>query len=193
MENLYLVADLIYGLLFAGAIGMTALTSRELLAARLMVIVAAFLMAARWGIWAVMTDQPWNVRALIGALVGGFLFVVVPMALHWIDQKVANTEAPPEKTTQEAAPAVSPIPTDSSVANAPTDSPKPTIPQSLDVYRTINGQSVMAASPEDLVKIFDYRTSLQAEALASTYIGRWISVTGVVANVERAPAELVSD
>jgi hypothetical protein len=87
MTEILPAIDIIYGLLFTFAVGMAALTHREIKAARGVAIAATLLLAVRWGVWAFVTDQPWYLRALGGALVGGFIFGAIPAGLQWISDK----------------------------------------------------------------------------------------------------------
>jgi hypothetical protein len=84
MADIFSAADWVAALLFAGALAMTALSDKELRAAKLFVWIAVVLCMARWGVWAVITDSAWPIRAVVGALMGGFVFAAVPSAFQWI-------------------------------------------------------------------------------------------------------------
>jgi len=94
MADLLSALDWITALLFAGAIGMTALSQKEIRYARLVVWIATTLFLARWGAWAFMSDQSWIVKAIVGACVGAFVFGAIPPALNWIKSKSATPSSP---------------------------------------------------------------------------------------------------
>ncbi len=87
MADVLSALDWIAALLFAGALGMIALTDKEIRVARTLVLVAVGLFVVRWGAWALMSDSPWYIKALVGACVGAFLFGAIPPALRWILEK----------------------------------------------------------------------------------------------------------
>lgn len=45
-------------------------------------------------------------------------------------------------------------------------------------------QDTISLTPEDLIKPYDGRTTIQGQKLASTYVGKWITVSGSVDDVE---------
>jgi hypothetical protein len=87
MADLLSAMDWVAALLFAGAIGLIALTHREIKIARTLVLLAAGLFLLRWGAWDVISDQPWYIKAAVGAIVGAFIFGALPPSLAWIDEK----------------------------------------------------------------------------------------------------------
>jgi hypothetical protein len=89
MADLLSVLDWIAALLFAGAIGMIALTPDEIRVANILVWIAAISFGARWIMWAVITEYSWQIRAIVGAIVGAFLLGALPPALNWIFNKSA--------------------------------------------------------------------------------------------------------
>jgi hypothetical protein len=100
MADLSSIFDWIAGLLFAGAIGMTALTHKEIKYARLVVWVATIMFIVRWGAWALMSKQSWVIKATVGACVGAFVFGAIPPALNWIRSKsIDQPTVPPEAKT----------------------------------------------------------------------------------------------
>jgi hypothetical protein len=84
MESLLYALDTVMVLLATGALGMAA-TPFEVRAkaARLMFLLAAGFLAIRWIMWTFETDSPWWIRAVIGAVVGGFLLAALPAAWIW--------------------------------------------------------------------------------------------------------------
>jgi hypothetical protein len=99
MADLLSAVDWISALLFAGAIGMTALTHREIRYARLVVLIATILLGLRWGAWALMSDQSWVIKSLVGACVGAFIFGAIPPALTWIRSKSLVSDSDPSTVT----------------------------------------------------------------------------------------------
>jgi hypothetical protein len=101
MEAILLAVDSVYGLIFLAVGVLAALQShRDLTIAKKLVVVGVVLMVVRWSIWAVTTEFGWATRGTVGALLGAALFVLVPAALHWLEEKriatapsVANSQA----------------------------------------------------------------------------------------------------
>lgn len=93
MGDIFQLADWVAGLLFAGALAMTALTQKELKAAKVMIWAALLATIIRWGLWAAMTDQPWQIRMIVGALLGAFLLAALPAAFHWINGQSEGAKA----------------------------------------------------------------------------------------------------
>jgi hypothetical protein len=89
MEQLFIAFDIVYTLLAAGALAMIAFAHREMRAARIMVGLAAALIAARWTMWAFATEQPWWVRAIVGGLFGGLLLAALPALYSWAQERGA--------------------------------------------------------------------------------------------------------
>jgi hypothetical protein len=87
MADVLSVLDWIAALLFAGAIGLIALTPEEIKVASILVWIAAILFAVRWVMWALITECSWQIRIIVGAVVGAFLFGVLPPSLKWISDK----------------------------------------------------------------------------------------------------------
>lgn len=110
MVDFFSVLDWIAALLFGGALGMTALGTKELNAARLMIWAALVISILRWTMWAFASDQPWYVRALVGGALGAFLLAAIPAALHWIAAK--QPAVSPNES--QSAPAPTPPPTTTS-------------------------------------------------------------------------------
>lgn len=101
MGDIFTAIDFVAGTLFAAALAMIALTHKEVQAARVMIWIAVVLFIGRWGVWAVTTDQPWYIRMIVGAIIGGFLLAAIPAALAWIrEQPTGNkpTAVAAEKT-----------------------------------------------------------------------------------------------
>ena len=94
MADFLYACDWIAALLFAGALAMTALTHKELGAAKLMIWCALALSIIRWTMWAFTTEQPWYYRVLIGAVIGGFLLAAIPASLKWIATREAEVIEP---------------------------------------------------------------------------------------------------
>jgi hypothetical protein len=70
----------IAGLLFTGALALTALSEREIKQARAVVWFAAAIFIFRWIMWGFTTDQPLGIR-VVGACAGAFLLGVLPAVL----------------------------------------------------------------------------------------------------------------
>lgn len=92
MESVFTALDTVFGLLFAGALSMIAFTHRELKAARLILVLAAVLLAARWSMWAILTQTPWWGRAIAGAVVGGVILGGLPALWHWSRERAGISE-----------------------------------------------------------------------------------------------------
>jgi len=93
MADVLSVLDWIAALLFAGAIGLIALTPDEIKIARVLVWGAALIFSTRWVMWAIVTEQSWQIRAVVGAVCGAFLFSVVPPSLGWLAKKAQVSAA----------------------------------------------------------------------------------------------------
>lgn len=89
MEIIFYAADSVYGLLFLVAGVLAALEPKRdhLRITRNLVLIGSALVAARWSAWAITTDQPWEIRGIVGALMGAALFVLVPGVLHWLAER----------------------------------------------------------------------------------------------------------
>jgi hypothetical protein len=87
MEAVFTVAEGLGGVLLAVALAMIAFGYKELRAARALIIAAAIIFVCRWAMWSMTTNQPWWVRALVGAMIGAFLFSGTPAFLKWINER----------------------------------------------------------------------------------------------------------
>lgn len=90
MESVFTAFDVVNGLLAAGALAMIAFARKGLKAARLLIVIFAILMSARWIMWAVSTDQPWWARAIIGGLIGALLLSALPALYFWTQDREAT-------------------------------------------------------------------------------------------------------
>lgn len=99
MGDVLSALDLIAALLFGTAVGMITLTSKEIRAAKTIVWIAATLFIVRWGCWALVSDQPWLIKAIVGAIIGAFAFGALPPALKWITDKLEQPTS--QETTAE--------------------------------------------------------------------------------------------
>jgi hypothetical protein len=88
---------------------MTALTQRELAAARPMIWAGLATTVVRWSIWAMTTERPWYVRALAGALIGAFLLAAVPAAFNWIEAQSKAKSMEEKSRPNDKAPSSSTI------------------------------------------------------------------------------------
>jgi len=52
-------------------------------------------------------------------------------------------------------------------------------------------EGATSLTPEQIVGVYKDRTTLQGEKLASTYVGKWMTVSGVVEDISRQGSELV--
>jgi hypothetical protein len=102
-----MLLDWIAGLLFAGALAMTALSAKEIKQARAIVGFAAAIFIFRWIMWGFTTDQPLGIRVLVGACAGAFLLGILPPSLRWIKNRGKEAE-----TTNEAVKAEPALPVD---------------------------------------------------------------------------------
>ena len=93
MGDLYTLLDVLCPLLFAGGLAMTALSAKEMNAAKVMLYAASTLLLVRWGLWAMMSEQHWAMRAMVGAIIGAFLFAIIPMAIGWLNAKAGEASA----------------------------------------------------------------------------------------------------
>lgn len=83
MDSLFTVLEWIGGLLITAALAMIALSQSEREAFRIMLAAGSGLVAVRWLMWAFITNSNWMIRGLIGALIGGCIFAVLPAAWQW--------------------------------------------------------------------------------------------------------------
>jgi hypothetical protein len=84
MADIYVLADILYVLLFGVAGVMAVLEPKEVRAAKVIVFFATAMFALRWITWAMMSDDNWVIKAVVGALVGAFLFGGAPLAWKWL-------------------------------------------------------------------------------------------------------------
>lgn len=111
MESVLLAADTACGLLFLVAGVLAALQSqRDLAIAKWLIWIGAALMAIRWVGWAAATDTPMWARAVVGALLGGLLFALLPASIHWINDRQRGGDTPPHESIQPPPPASVPTP-----------------------------------------------------------------------------------
>lgn len=172
-DFLYLL-DWISGLLFAGALAMTALGSKELMAARLMVWAALIISVMRWSMWGLTTEQPWYVRAAIGAVIGGFLLAAIPAALRWVKAKEAEVASTPAIShVAEAAP--------------PPNSPSPNSDRKKPFFEVTNRSTVDARDAtipsdfpaEQFAKVdSDSLLNMRGLQITKTEQGGWIIQPG---------------
>lgn len=76
MGDLCTVVDWAAGIFLAGALTMIAFEEQN--AARAMLVAAASLTVVRWIMWSLITDSPWWLRGIIGAVIGAVLLTLVP-------------------------------------------------------------------------------------------------------------------
>jgi hypothetical protein len=96
MADVFTAFDVVYGLLAAGALAMVAFAHRELRAARLLIILAALLLSARWIMWSFVTDQSWPARSLIGAMFGALILGGLPTLYSWARDRGQTSQGVPE-------------------------------------------------------------------------------------------------
>lgn len=60
-------------------------------------------------------------------------------------------------------------------------------------WERLAGSTVCSLTPEELVKVFDGRTTAQGDALAKNYIGKWIKVSGSIDDVTTASRRRVTN
>jgi hypothetical protein len=109
MDDFFGAFDVVYGLLLAGALTMVAFAYKELRAARVLIILAVFLIIARWTMWSFVTEQPWWIRGIVGALFGASILGAIPALYSWTKEKggpaPANTNSPGTQVPVANAPA----------------------------------------------------------------------------------------
>lgn len=93
MGDFYNVLDWASGLLVAAAIGVITLTHKELRAARVALMIGAWIAIVRWVMWSFTTDAPWLMRAAIGAVIGAIILGGLPPLWRLAIER-AKTEGP---------------------------------------------------------------------------------------------------
>jgi hypothetical protein len=66
---------------------MIAFADKELKAVRILIILTAILVSARWLMWSFETDSPWWGRAIAGAAIGSLLLGGLPALWKWSKQR----------------------------------------------------------------------------------------------------------
>lgn len=118
MDNLFIALDWIGGILVAAILALIVLSPSEREAVRPMILVACAVITSRWVMWSVVTDSSWEVRGVIGAVIGALLLIGAPAL--WRMSKKESALNPPIAVTPPtavgppsapaAAPAPSPVP-----------------------------------------------------------------------------------
>jgi hypothetical protein len=99
MGDVFTAFDVVYGLLAAGALAMVAFAHKELKAARVLIILVGVLMSLRWIMWSFSTEQPWQVRSLVGAVIGALILGGLPALYSWARER-GQTSQNVEETAQ---------------------------------------------------------------------------------------------
>lgn len=194
---------------------MVAFAHRELRAARLMMVLAGGCLGVRWMVWGFSTDQPWWLRGIVGAFVGGTLLAGLPALYQWAKEKESDYTSPKPSDLIHAlpVPAVLPIapnaPTSiepiikAPVVEPPAATPEPSIPKPKVEVPTPPPREFVDAdvTPEFLVGLYDKQTYLGASTFSLRYKGKWMIVSGPLLDVtggwpfveNRIPAVAVLD
>lgn len=103
MDAVLTAADWLSAPLFAVALAMVAFGRPELRAAGVMIILSAGIAAVRWMMWGMITDEPWWIRGIVGAIVGGAILAGVPALWDWTHARAMSV--PVAVNSSEVAPA----------------------------------------------------------------------------------------
>ena len=93
MEGLYTAIDWLTGILVAGLLTMIGFSSTQQYAVRWLLAVISVLTIFRWVMWSALTEVRWEIRGMIGAILGATLLILVP--LLWNARSGANEPSPP--------------------------------------------------------------------------------------------------
>lgn len=102
MESVFSALDWLSATLVGTAWAFIVLAHREMRAARITLVLAACVVVVRWGAWAMITNEPWFIRATIGALFGSLLFAGLPAAWRWSQDRTLVTTTLPTQTDAAA-------------------------------------------------------------------------------------------
>jgi hypothetical protein len=103
MGDLFTALDLVYGILLAAGLAMTAFAHKELKVARLLVSLGGALLIGRWIMWSLVTDSGWLARSFVGALVGALVLGGFPAFWHWSAERGKALIAPSNSSQQQEA------------------------------------------------------------------------------------------
>jgi hypothetical protein len=121
VDSLFVALDWIGGILVAAILAMVVLSPSEREAVGSMIVIACAVITSRWVMWAVVTDSSWELRGVIGAVIGALLLIGAPA--FWRMSKRESPQNPPiavtpPVTAPAAAPATSPVPSSGEEAPA---------------------------------------------------------------------------
>jgi hypothetical protein len=126
MGDFFTALDSFGALLFGGALAMIAFSHRELQAARLMLVAGTAMTVIRWSTWSFTTDAPWQMRALIGAILGSAMLALLPALWQWSLER-GKTATRPASPSTASSPTQVPITEPKAVIQQPRAEPAPAV------------------------------------------------------------------
>jgi hypothetical protein len=202
---LWAITGIVVPILIGAAISLVGLTPGEFLAARAAFIVAAIMPAAVCGYWLYMSRHPRPWKWLVGVAVAGYCLVGLLASQLWVSyrERLAGTvPLSASRASEPTAPAALPQP--------------PVVHQYVKPFQGgdkeptyIEPPQAMRSNPDKSPKVFVRIDILKAQtdlqnltedqfsSIYAPYIGKWVAMSGFVANIssytQTITVALVSD